>query len=583
MDPAVIAEYEREIIPFWRGRSLRDQMFGELPQEWLDAYAAGLLHRVHGAARAGPHRRRRQDLPQGHARLQSATSRRREAALDFERDPEALDKREQLRAMSIACDAVIRFAERHAELAEIEAAKAQDDARRQELLKIADVCRWVPAHAPRDFHEALQYYWFCHLAVITELNGWDAFSPGHLDQHLWPFYEAGLADGTLTRESARELLECFFIKFNNHTAPPKVGVTAAESGTYTDFANINLAGLLRDGRDGSNEVTHLLLDIIDEMHLLQPSSNMQVSRKTPDAVLKHALRVIRNGYGFPSLFNADAVVEEQLRQGKTLEDAREGGCSGCVEVGAFGKEAYILTGYFNLMKMLELALHDGFDVRTGQVHRRAHGRPGRVRDLRRPLRRVRGAGPPRPRHQDPRQPAHRAALRHAHAAHVPVGHHRRLHREGQGLQRRRRALQQHLHPGRRHRQHHRQPVGAEGTGVRAAATCRCPGFVEMLDADFNGQEPLRQRLLNKTHKYGNDDDYADDADDADVPHALRGDRRAAEHARAAPTASRCCPPPATSTSARSAWRRPTAAARASRSRRASAPCRAPIATGRRPS
>ena len=97
----------------------------------------------------------------------------------------------------------------------------------------------------------------------------------------------------------------------------------------------------------SNELSDLILDVIDEMHLLQPSSNLQLSRKTPDALLKHALRVVAKGYGFPSIFNADAVVEEQLRQGKTLEDARAGGCSGCVEVGAFGKEAYILTGYFN--------------------------------------------------------------------------------------------------------------------------------------------------------------------------------------------------------------------------------------------
>ena len=200
--------------------------------------------------------------------------------------------------------------------------------------------------------------------MITELNGWDSFSPGHLDQHLWPFYRQGLSDGTLTRESAKELLETFFIKFNNHPAPPKVGVTAAESGTYTDFANINLGGLLADGADGSNEVSHLLLEIIDEMHLLQPSSNVQLSRRTPDALLKHALRVIRNGWGFPSLFNADAVVEEQVRQGKSLEDARAGGCSGCVETGAFGKEAYILTGYFNLVKTLELALHNGVDPRT---------------------------------------------------------------------------------------------------------------------------------------------------------------------------------------------------------------------------
>ena len=119
----------------------------------------------------------------------------------------------------------------------------------------------------------------------------------------------------------------------------------------------------------------MLLDIIDEMHLLQPSSNLQLSRKTPDVILKHTLEVVRKGYGFPSIFNADAVVEEQIRQGKTFEDARAGGCSGCVEVGAFGKEAYILTGYFNLAKVLELALHNGVDPRTGLTIGPATGKP----------------------------------------------------------------------------------------------------------------------------------------------------------------------------------------------------------------
>ena len=311
-------------------------------------------------------------------------------------------------------------------------------------------------------------YWFCHLGVITELNGWDAFSPGHLDQHLLPFYRKGLADGTLTEESARELIECFFVKFNNHPAPPKVGVTAAESGTYTDFANINLAGLLADGSDGSNEVTHLLLDVIDEMHLLQPSSNVQVSRKTPETVLKHVLRVVRKGYGFPSLFNADTVVEEQLRQGKTLEDARAGGCSGCVEVGAFGKEAYILTGYFNLAKVLELALHDGVDPRTGVAPRPGDRRRRVLRHVRRPLPRLRGAAPPPRRREDPRQPAHRAALRDADAGPVPLGPHRRLHREGARLQRRRRPVQQHLHPGGRHRHGDRRPRRAPAARLRGA-------------------------------------------------------------------------------------------------------------------
>jgi formate C-acetyltransferase len=365
VEPETLRVYAEKIIPFWRGRSMRDKMFAQLPAEWHEAYSAGLFTEF--MEQRAPGHTVLDDKIYGKGLLEFKEDIARAiAALDFLDDPEAYNKREALRSFDIACDAVLVFAERHAALATEMAAAEKNPARKAELKKIADVCSHIPAHAPRDLQEALQYYWFCHLAVITELNGWDSFNPGHLDQHVLPFYRKGLADGSLTKESARELLECFFIKFNNHPAPPKVGVTAAESGTYTDFANINIGGLLRDGSDGSNEVSHILLDIVEEMHLLQPSTNIQLSRKSPDAFLKHTLRVIRRGYGFPSIFNADAVVQEQLRQGKSLEDARAGGCSGCVEVGAFGKEAYILTGYFNLVKVLEITLHNGIDPLTGK-------------------------------------------------------------------------------------------------------------------------------------------------------------------------------------------------------------------------
>ena len=98
----------------------------------------------------------------------------------------------------------------------------------------------VPPHAPRTYWEAIQMYWFVHLGTITELNGWDAMNPGHFDQHLAPFYEKEIASGTLTRDEAKELMSRFFIKVNNHTAPPKVGITAKESGTYNDFTNLNI-------------------------------------------------------------------------------------------------------------------------------------------------------------------------------------------------------------------------------------------------------------------------------------------------------------------------------------------------------
>ncbi len=362
-DARTIALYEKEIIPFWRGRSIRDRMMEELPAEWKAAYEAGLFTEFM-EQRAPGHtvldgKIYRRGLLDFIADIDAAT-----AKLDFLNDPQALDKRDELRAMRIAAEAVILSAGRHAEMARRLAGREANPARKKELLKIAEVCDRVPAHAPRDFQEALQAYWFIHLGVITEYNTWDSFNPGRLDQHLWPFYKKGLEDGTLTRDSAAELLQCFWIKFNNQPAPPKVGVTAEESGTYTDFALINVGGLTSDGSDAVNDLSYLLLDVIEEMRLLQPSSMVQISAKGPDAFIQRALRIVKTGFGQPSFFNSDAIVQELVRQGKSFPDARDGGASGCVEAGAFGKENYTLTGYFNIPKMFELALNDGFDPRT---------------------------------------------------------------------------------------------------------------------------------------------------------------------------------------------------------------------------
>jgi len=371
VSPEARRTYEEEIIPFWRGRSMREMIFAQMTPEWLDAYRSGIFTEFmeqrapgHTVLDGKVYRKGMLDfIAEIEARLRAATS-----GTDNPADGGGIvsPQEEELRAMAVCCRALIRFADRHAEAAEALASAEADPQRRSELLRIAEVCRHVPAHAPRDFWEALQMYWFVHLGVVTELNTWDSFNPGHLDQHLEPFYCQGLTDGTLTREQAKELLECLWVKFNNQPAPPKVGVTAAESGTYTDFANINNGGLRVDGTDGVNEVTYLLLDVIDEMHLLQPSSNIQLSTQSPDLFLRRACDIIRQGWGQPSVFNADMVVEELVRQGKSVEDARQGGTSGCVETGAFGKEAYILTGYLNLVKVLEITLNDGFDPRTGK-------------------------------------------------------------------------------------------------------------------------------------------------------------------------------------------------------------------------
>ncbi|MBD3856517.1 MAG: glycyl radical protein, partial [Acidobacteria bacterium] len=503
-----IETFEREVIPFWQGRSLRDQIFDSLPKEWHQAFSAGIFTEFM-EQRAPGH-----TVGDGKIFGKGMLDFKEEIAaaikdLDPASDPEAAARRDQLDAMDIVADAAILYAERHAEKAAEMASSEADSERQAELERIAEVCRHVPANAPRDFWEALQTYWFAHLGVITELNGWDAYNPGHLDHHLEPFFESGTADGSLERDFAKELLECLWVKFNNHPAPPKVGVTAEESGTYTDFANINLGGVRTDGSDAVSEVSYLLLEVIDEMHLLQPSNNIQLSRKNHDDFLQAALKVIRKGYGFPSIFNSDAVVEELVRQGKTVEDAREGGTSGCVEAGAFGKEAFILTGYFNLPKMLELALHDGVDPRTGAQLGPQTGDPLRISSF------------------DEIFEAWRTQVRHF----VDIKYRGNLVFERMFADWAQAPFLSILTDdciskgrdynagGARYNTSYIQGVGIGSLTdsfsvlkhhVYDDESLSMADLVAAIDDDFEGQEALRQRLLNKTPRYGNDDDRADD-------------------------------------------------------------------------
>ena len=374
ISPGDIETYEREVIPYWKGRSLRERIFGHVPGSWRALYEAGLFTEFM-EQRAPGHTALDGKIYQTGLLELKARIAEVSGQLDFLNDPEAADKQEELTAMSISCDAAILLAGRHAALAEAMAQTEADPKRAGELRKIAQVCRRVPAHAPRTFWEAIQMYWFVHLGTITELNGWDAMNPGHFDQHLAPFYEKERAEGSLTRDEAKELLSCFWIKVNNHPAPPKVGVTARESGTYNDFTNLNIGGLKPDGGNAAGEVSYLMLEVAEELHILQPGCSIHISARTPERFLRAGCKVIRQGHGFPSVFNPDVYIQELIRQGKTLQDAREGGCSGCIEAGAFGKEAYLLTGYLNVPKILEITLNDGYDplqgkrvgIRTGEA------------------------------------------------------------------------------------------------------------------------------------------------------------------------------------------------------------------------
>lgn len=353
------------IIPYWENRSTRHKILENMTPEWKAAYEAGIFTEFMEQRGPGHTVGSVKIYQKGYLDYQNDI---REALekLDYLNDREALDKKAQLNAMSIACDAVMILGARYAAYARELAEKTDDPQWKKDLLLVASNCDVVPAHKPQTFHQAIQMYWFTHLAVTSELNPWDAYSPGRFDQHLYPFYKADTQSGILDEKRALELLECLWVKFNNQPAPPKVGITLKESSTYTDFANFNTGGITPDGQNGVNDVSYLILDCMDEMRLLQPSSNVQISRKTPQKFLKRACEISRKGWGQPAFYNTDAIVQELLNAGKSLEDARRGGCSGCVETGAFGNEAYILTGYFNLPKIFELTLFDGMDMMTGK-------------------------------------------------------------------------------------------------------------------------------------------------------------------------------------------------------------------------
>jgi len=497
-----------EISPYWSGKSLRDRIFAELDEEWIDAYNSGVFTEFMEQRAPGHTVLDDKIYKKGFLDFREDVKKSMNK-IDYYNDSNALDKREELIAMGIAIDALINFASRYSEKTAELARKTDDSEYKDELLQISEICKKVPAHAPENFWEALQYYWFVHLGVITELNTWDSFNPGRLDQHLYPFYKKGITDGTLTESKAKELLRSFWIKFNNQPAPPKVGITAQESNTYTDFCLINLGGVDSEGQNAVNELSYIILDVIEEMRLLQPSSMVQISKRTPNNFLKRMLKIVKTGFGQPSIFNTDTIIQVMLRQGKAIVDARNGGASGCVETGAFGKESYILTGYFNFVKILEITLNDGLDVRTGkQVGLKSLS----VNDMN---------------NYDDLLQSYKSQINHF--VNVKIKGNRIIERMwAKYLPAPFMSLliddcisnaKDYNDGGARYNSSYIQGVGT-GTVTDSLAAIKyhvfdhknitLNNFLKMLGNNFKNSNEFRNLLLNDTPKYGNDDDYADD-------------------------------------------------------------------------
>lgn len=499
--------YKSKVIPFWKGNSIRDLMFSSLSKEWRDAYEAGIFTEFMEQRAPGHTAGGGRIFEMGALDIKQEIHDTR-ASLN-PTDPDYSNRIEELKAMEIVADSIMAYASRYATKLEEMARQEQDEPRKAELLRMAKICRRVPAHAPKNFWEGLQHYWFIHVGVTYETNPWDSFTPGRLDQHLYDLYRQDVEDGKMTRGMAKELLEAFWLKFNNQPAVPKVGVTLEESFTYNDFAKINLGGLKADGSNAINELSYLILEVLGEMRTMQPNTAVLVSSKSPERFVIDALKVVNPGFGEPPLFNFDGVVVKMLRQAKSLKDARESGVSGCIETGALGKEAYVLTGYLNLPKILEITLNNGVDPRTGKKIGIPTGDPrdyGSFDELFEAFTeqlkffvsvKIKGND----------------VIESLYAEHLPVPF------LSLWLGDCVRKATDYNSGGTRYNTSYIQVVGL-GTVADSLASMKYNVFekkvfsmrdvLAALGRNYNGDEAMRQTFLNKTPKYGNDDPYVDE-------------------------------------------------------------------------
>lgn len=271
-----------------------------------------------------------------------------------------------LDSVSIACRAAADFARRFAAEANRLAEQTDEPTRRQELAAIAANCERVPAYPARTFWEALQSCWFVHLLIQIESNG-HSISLGRFDQYLHPFYQADLERGILTRERAFELLECFWAKCCEIIKFKEQVLTRFQSG-YPLFQALTVGGVTTEGRDGVNDLSYLCLEVSGHMKTVQPTTMVRIGTDTPEAFLLASCRsLLEHGGGLPAFFGDRAAVPMLEAIGLPLREARDWAVMGCAEAQVAGcfLPATGGTSHVNLLKILEIALNGGINPSSG--------------------------------------------------------------------------------------------------------------------------------------------------------------------------------------------------------------------------
>ncbi len=287
-------------------------------------------------------------------------------------DADYAKKSHFLNAVIISCNAVIRYANRYAELAEKEAASCTDSVRKAELLQMAKNCRRVPEFGATSFYEACQAFWFVQQLLQMESSG-HSISPGRFDQYMYPYYKKDLDEGRITREFAQELIDNIWIKLNDLN---KVRDAASAEGFagYSLFQNMIVGGQDAEGNDVTNDLSFMCLDAAMHVPLPQPSLSIRVWNGTPNDLLLKAAELTRLGTGLPAYYNDEVIIPSLQNRGISLAEARVYNIIGCVEPQTPGKtEGWHDAAFFNMCRVLELVFSNGMDkgvqigLKTGDV------------------------------------------------------------------------------------------------------------------------------------------------------------------------------------------------------------------------
>ena len=363
----------RDISPFWENNNLRARGEALLPDEvsvFMETGVFGMEGKLNaGDAHLAVNYER--ILAEGLKGYEERTKKLK-AAIYFKK-PESIDKNVFYKAVLIVIDAVHTFANRYSKLAQDMALTEADAKRKEELLEISRICTKVPYEPASSFREAVQAVWFIQLILQIESNG-HSLSYGRFDQYMYPYYKKDMENGSLSEESALELLTCLWIKTLTINKVRSQAHTLSSAGSPM-YQNVTIGGQTTDKKDAVNELSFTVLKSVAQTRLTQPNLTVRYHANLNKKFFDECIEVMKLGFGMPALNNDEIIIPSFINWGVKEEDAYNYSAIGCVETAVPGKWGYRCTGmsYINFPRVLLCAMNNGVDLTSKKRFTKGYG------------------------------------------------------------------------------------------------------------------------------------------------------------------------------------------------------------------